>query len=128
MRPYKDWPQEENARWLHAGNAFGIHLMQNVRDAALARIPAEASAEARLIAEQAIDTALSALMSMLDGVYPTSIDAEHCVQYTLLACVQTIPRATLEKFELAPDGDGLAMGYWGWQHGNFGVHSRKHNE
>ena len=98
--------------------------MQNVRDTVLARIPAEASAGARLIAEQTVDETLSAFMTLLDSVYPTPIDAEHYIEYVLLARVKTGSHADLETFELAPDGDGLGMGYWGWQQGDFGEHSR----
>jgi hypothetical protein len=121
--PFEAWPLEHHARWLHAGNAFGAHLVQ-VREAALATIPSEATAEERARINKAVDTALCGVMALLDGYPRTDLGSKYHAVYALIA--RMCPKGSMkpvEEIELAPNGDGLQMGFWGWVKGDFGPHS-----
>lgn len=118
---YAAWPREDHARWLRAGNAFGRHLMA-ARDYARERIDSRATPAARAVAERAIHDALYGVMMLLDGVADTALDRRHAIEYVLQARVRDRGSSeVLETFELAPDGDGLCMGFAGWSRGDFGA-------
>jgi hypothetical protein len=73
-------------------------------------------------AEKAALDAIYGMMMLLDGIPTNDIDADHRVVYALEARV-TDRRSgwePIEHFELAPDGDGLCIGYHGWVKGDFG--------
>ncbi len=120
-RPYSDWPAEPHRRWIAAGNAFGRRLMAAARDYAFGRIPATASPEAQELARKAALDAIYGTMMLLDGVAPSTVGPEHAAEYVLLSRVRSRQSGqAVERFELAPDGDGLCMGYHGWVDGDFG--------
>lgn len=119
--PFSKWPSDPQARWVQAGNTFGRHLMAASRDYAFSRIPGSTPPEERKIAQKAALDAIYGMMMLLDGVADTKIDKLHRVEYVLLAQVlQAAHPQPVEQFELAPNGDGLCMGYHGWVAGDFG--------
>ena len=119
IRPYMEWFQEEHLRWINAGNTFGAHLLQHVRNNAVLQIAAETAADVEQ-AKRAVDATLRTLMDLLDGYYRPTIDKSHWAKYVLLVRIRNANNDIIETVELAPDGDGLAMGYAGWERGDFG--------
>lgn len=119
--PFSKWPTDPHARWIQAGHTFGRHLMAAARDYAFERIAKKAPPEVREAAEKAALDAIYGMMMLLEGVADSRIDESYVVQYALFARVlkgnQPNP---VEQFELAPDGDGLCMGYHFWITGDFG--------
>ena len=121
--PLESWPTDPRKRWLCAGNAFGIHLMQARKDA-IDRIPKGTSEKAREKIEAAIDSAICGVLSLFDGYLPTAIGDDSHAEYALLARYHRKgKKRPVEVIELAPDGDGLQMGFWGWVKNDFGIHS-----
>ena len=119
--PYSSWPSEEHARWIRAGNTFGRHLMAAARDYAFKLIPKDALAAQRELAEKAALDAIYGVMMLLDGVARTPIDDRHRAEYVLsVRVLRESEGPPVEEFELAPEGDGLCMGFHGWVAGNFG--------
>lgn len=115
---YAHWPREPQARWMQAGNTFGRHLMSAARDYALARIPASASPAEHEVATKAALDAIYGMMMLLDGVAESKIDETHTIRYALVARVfASGQREAIEQFELAPEGDGLCLGFHGWTAG-----------
>jgi hypothetical protein len=113
--PYDSWPDDRHARWVRMGHCFGRHVMRAARDYAFGRIPTTMSVEQRRIAERAALDAIYGVMMLLDGVANSDIDHDHCAEYVLIACVRRNGKGpTVEQFELAPDGDGLCMGFHAW--------------
>jgi hypothetical protein len=95
--------------------------MAAARDYAAERIPDSATPEARKVATQAALDAIYGMMMLLDGVADCTIDQSHRFENVLLARVRKAGQAEpVEQFELAPDGDGLCIGYHGWVAGEFG--------
>jgi hypothetical protein len=123
QRPYAKWSKDPPSRWVDAGNTFGRHLMTSARDYAFGRIPQGTSAKTREVAEKAALDAIYGMMMLLDGIPRNDIDANHRIEYALEARI--IDRRSgdepVERFELAPEGDGLCIGYHGWVGGNFGA-------
>jgi len=120
-RAYKDWSSDPHARWIDAGNTFGWHLFGAARDYALKRISKDSSAEARAAAERAALDAIYGMMMLLDGVAPADSGTAR-IEYVLLArVIPQGPDSRQELVELAPDGDGLCMGFQGWVAGDFGA-------
>lgn len=118
---YENWSSEPHARWIDAGNTFGWHLMCAARDYALKRISSHASPDARAAAEQSALDAIYGVMMLLDGVAPAN-SGNARVEYALLARVRTAGSSSpSEVLELAPNGDGLCMGFHGWRDGEFGT-------
>lgn len=118
---YEEWPPDSHPRWLCAGHAFGAHLMQ-VRDRALEEIPPNTAPDVKMQMEKLIDIALCRMLALFDQYISTPIGNNYIAQYVLLAriCPTHNSRNPVETIELAPDGDGLQMGYWGWLEGKFG--------
>ena len=120
-KTYETWSQEPHARWIDAGNNFGWHLMRAARDYAFKRIPKDASPEVRATAERAALDAIYGVMMLLDGV-ASSTSGNAQIEYALVARIRTGANANaVENIELAPDGDGLCMGFQGWIAGGFGA-------
>jgi hypothetical protein len=95
--------------------------MAAARDYEVERIPESATPEAREVATQAALDAIYGMMMLLDGVADSEIDKTHRFEYLLLARVRKAGQAEpVEQFELAPNGDGLCMGYHGWVVGDYG--------
>ena len=120
ISPYGSWPTESHSRWIRAGNAFGAHFTESVRDHAVELAQKDGIPEEHAI--KVVDTTLYALMAFLDGVYGyRDIDDHHWMNYVLQANVmEKSSSQVVETFELAPDGDGLGMGLAGWLQGDFG--------
>jgi hypothetical protein len=118
---FRKWPREEHARWIMAGNTFGRHLMAASREYALERIPKLATSKERELAEKAVLDAIYGVMMLLDGVSDSRIDKDHVAAYVLLSRIFASGQSEpVEQFELAPDGDGLCMGFHGWVADDFG--------
>ena len=119
--PFHKWPRDEHARWIMAGNTFGRHVMAASREYAFEQIPKSATPKERELAEKAAVDAIYGMMMLLDGVSESRIDQEHLARYVLLSRIfpsgQSEP---VDEFELAPDGDGLCMGFHAWVAGDFG--------
>ena len=95
--------------------------MTAARDYAFERIPDGTPREQRELAEKAALDAIYGVMMLLDGVADTPIDEHHRAEYMLsLRVLSESGDAPVEQFELAPDGDGMCMGFHGWVAGNFG--------
>ena len=121
MRHYREWADGEHSRWVDAGNTFGRHLMNAARKYAFGCIPKSTDLKTTEIAQKAALDAIYGTMMLLDGVSDTKIDAEHQAEYVLHSRIRrTDTGEMLEEFELAPDGDGLCMGFHGWVAGGFG--------
>jgi hypothetical protein len=120
-KAYENWSTEPHARWIDAGNTFGWHLLGAAREYAFKRIDKSATAEARAAAERAALDAIYGMMMLLDGVTPAD-SGNARIEYVLLARVNPQERErNPELIELAPDGDGLCMGFQGWVAGDFGA-------
>ena len=119
MKSYSEWRSDKHHHWIDAGHTFGVHLMQQARDEALENIPENASAETRAVATMAVHDALGGVMQMLDGFYRNEIGNQHKVEYALLARIINQEGTKVEEIELAPDGDGLCMGFAGWWEDEF---------
>jgi len=122
---YEEWPpatQGESRRLIMA-HTFGRHLMENVREHALSRIPEEASLEARALAEQAVTDTLYGFVMLLDGVFRNWIDKEYFVDYRLIGRIfeqSSDKDEPVETFDVEESGDGLCIGFHMWMEGDFG--------
>lgn len=60
-------------------------------------------------------------MMLFDGVMETAtLDTDHSVEFALMGRVYNIQTGQrLEEIELAPEGDGLCMGFHMWADGEF---------
>lgn len=113
--PYSEWPHEPNRRWVAAGDAFGAHLVVAAVDYAMTRIPSGVEPVARELAAKAARDAVYGAMTLLDGVAACDLGPDTRAEYVLLSRVRSRSSGgVLEQFELAPDGDGLCMGFHGW--------------
>lgn len=120
-KPYEHWAVDEHARWIDAGNTFGWHLLKASRDYAFKRIAKDASPEARATAERAALDAIYGMMMLMDGVSSAESGTAR-IEYALTARVHAQGQdGSVEEIELAPDGDGLCMGFHGWVEGAFGT-------
>ena len=127
-KPCNQWSKEEHGRWMDAANAFGIHLLEHVRADAVKDVPLNLAPEIREVALEAIDATLWHLMELLDGFYRNTIDEEHAAEYVLTSRIWDSKDEELESIELAPNGDGLPMGFAGWLQGHFGQPKAKPEE
>ena len=117
---YLSWPADEHARWIRAGHTFGRHLMAAARDYAISRMSKTMTLEERRVAEKAALDAIYGMMMLLDGVANSDLDKDHVVQYVLSAqVIDNGSKVPVEEFELAPNGDGLCMGFHAWTAGEF---------
>lgn len=112
-RKYADWPTDEHARWIHAGHTFGMHLMENIRNAAIGDLPDDINDESKKIALTAIDGVVYKMMAFFDGIYRFEIDDITKVEYALMSRIEQ-PDGNTEEFEIGPNGDGLCMAIHGW--------------
>jgi hypothetical protein len=110
---YRDWSASEHGHWIDAGNTFGWHVLQASRDYAIGRVPAPASQGERDVATKAIHDAIYGMMMLLDGVAATPVDKDARAEYVISARIVRAGEVA-EEIELAPDGDGLCMGFHGW--------------
>ncbi|ABC31032.1 hypothetical protein HCH_04326 [Hahella chejuensis KCTC 2396] len=120
MEPYENWPKEQYSRKVSASHAFGEHLFKHVREEALRDFKLLEGGTDRELAEQAVDATLYAVMQLLDGIFLNEIDGKHQAEYALIQRIRDDQGVLLEENELAPDGEGLCMGFQGWRAGDFG--------
>jgi hypothetical protein len=104
MRPGRielgDLPDGTDQRRIHLSNAFGRVLLDNA---------------------DAADDVLYSVLQLLDGVTPPIANDSVRVEFVLTARVRDLStNAVVDAVELAPDGEGLCMGYAGWIDGDFG--------
>lgn len=124
LPPFDDWSDDQRKRWLHAAQRFGLHLMSASHDYAIDRIPADATPRERELATAAARDAIYGMMMLFDGVADSDIDSRHSACYKLIAeIILNDDDRVVADFELAPDGDGLCMGYHGWLDSNFSADS-----
>ncbi len=123
-RPYPEWRSDPDGRWRDAFHTFGHLLMTHARDEAIAKIPPNASDEAREVATKTVVNALYNVMMILEGIVRASAVANHYLEFALMARVREseTPCQILEEFELAPEGEESAcMGFHFWTDGDFRV-------
>ncbi|MBU6954977.1 MULTISPECIES: hypothetical protein [unclassified Hahella] len=120
MEPYESWPKEQYSRKVSASHAFGEHLFNKVRKEALYSMRSYESDRDRELVEETVDATLYAMMQLLDGIFLNAIDEKHQAEYALIQRVRDNEGVLLEESELAPDGEGLCMGFQGWREGDFG--------
>jgi putative AlgH/UPF0301 family transcriptional regulator len=113
-KPYQAWRSDPHHHWIDAGHTFGVHLMKRARDQALATIPPTVSEETRAAAVEAVHVAIGGMLQLLDGIFRNQIDERHRIEYALTARIIEDNTKVVETVELAPDGDGLCMGFAGW--------------
>lgn len=121
-RPYANWRKDPEKRWRDAFHTFGHLMMTHARNDALREIPESASAESRTIAEKAVKDALYNVMMILEGVVGVKADANHYLEFVLIARIRddSTPREVVEEFELAPNGvESACMGFHFWTEGDF---------
>ena len=113
--PYPEWPREPARRWVAAADAFGAHLVTAAIEYAVSRIPGTADPAARELAVKAARDAVYGAMMLLDGVASSDLGPDARAEYVLRSRVRSrASGAVVEEFEMAPDGDGLCMGFHGW--------------
>ena len=117
--PYKKWATDPNFRWVDVGHTFGTHLMKYVRDEALNTIPENATDETRQCASEAIRHSIYAMMALFDGIHKLEIGSNNTIEYVLQAVIRDEKYNKKEMIELAPNGDGLCMGFAGWWENDF---------
>ncbi len=80
-----------------------------------------AASEVREAAKQAALDAIYGMLMLLDGVADSKIDKSHAASYVLASRIRKSGQSQpVEEFELAPEGDGLCMGFHGWVADDFG--------
>jgi hypothetical protein len=120
-REYPEWRQDSR-RWRDAFHTFGYLLFTHALNSAVADIPSSATPEARATAIKAAEDVLYNVMMILEGVVGAKADAEHRIEFALIARVLAAesPHECVEQFELAPKGEEPAcMGFHLWKEGNF---------
>jgi hypothetical protein len=114
-------PEEPRQRELWLQHAAGFILMENVRQAAIARLDPHLSPEAAI---QAIDAAREELMSVIDGVSGGLRNSHYQVDLHMsvqLHSYATNQSSVLEQRDLR-EGDGMCLGIHGWRAGDYGAH------
>ncbi|MEA2522069.1 MAG: hypothetical protein QOI81_1715 [Actinomycetota bacterium] len=113
-------PEDEHSRRIHLSNAFGHLLFETVRTPAMGKtLLLEESV--RTPVEELLDKQIYAILRILDGdSYPIrNEDVE--VEFVLSARLRRREdREVIADVELAPDGEGLSVGYQRWLAGDFG--------
>jgi hypothetical protein len=72
--------------------------------------------------ESIVDAALYSVVQILDGVADPLIAGDLNLEFALIARLRDPDSdETVEELELAPDGEGLCIGYAGWVEGDFGA-------
>ena len=95
--------------------------MESAREYAFSRIPEGISEQERKTAEKAAMDAIYGVMMLFDGVVGGISDEAFDWEYLLKVRITSRDtQKVIEEIELAPDGDGLCMGYAGWKEGDFG--------
>lgn len=146
MKPipsYAEWPADEDSRRYLAEDVLGLTLreqmqaqLKGLRSKYREIAPGLSEEQCDKLAFEAGRSALYAMMMVLDGITSNRIDAEHGVQYALVARVRhfggefrKVPvegtdivltsaasskTETVEEIEIVPSGDGLCYAIHGW--------------
>ena len=95
--------------------------MKRINEAVGKEISGRTETEIEL-AEKVRDAAVFTMMELLDGYYPNEVGNTYVAEYVLLTRIRDREGSDepYEAIELAPNGDGLGVGFWGWRDGNFG--------
>lgn len=113
-------PADSRRRELWLQHAAGFILFENVRKQALDEIGEGVSAEARAVAEKAVDECMYRLMMLIEGVSGGLRNSRYEVDLRMVAqLVRTESDAVEEALDLR-EGDGVCMGFHGWKQGDFG--------
>jgi hypothetical protein len=123
-RLYPHWRTNTEKRWRDAFHTFGHLLLTHARDKALKGMPQSASGECKAIAAKVATDVLYNVMMILEGVVGAKADADHSLEFALVARVRDKSRsdAISEEFELAPNGaESVCMGFHFWTGGDFTV-------
>lgn len=113
-------PANPRRRELWLQHAAGFILFENVRKHALGEIDQNASTEARQAAEKAVDDCMYGLMMLVDGVYGGLRNRDHEIELRMVTrLVRRGDDKTAQELDLR-DGDGVCIGFHGWQQGDFG--------
>ena len=113
--------EDEHARLIHLSNAFGRLLFEVARAPARERATSIPDAD-RSEVEALLDSQLYAVLQVLDGVTVPVGNDQIKVEFVLKARLRDRSDTTIiEEVELGPDGEGLCMGFHGWQAGDFGA-------
>jgi hypothetical protein len=119
-RPYREWRADPTGRWRDVFHTFGHLLLTHARDGAIQ----SAAGKHKDVAAKAATDALYNLMMILEGVVGAEIDADHSIEFALVARVRRKAEedAITEQFELAPGGaEPACMGFHLWTEGEFRV-------
>ena len=147
--PFDQWPTDPFQRGYEAEDALGKALtdnlkgqMQFIKKKCDVIAPALAGNELDAVIKEAAFGGIYALLMVLDGVAPTSIDAEHGIQWSLQAQIQHYGAQTnsvevsleqggkvtlssfrpadtkqVETLKVLPEGDGLCYAFHSWKEG-----------
>ncbi|WP_143448515.1 hypothetical protein [Kineosporia sp. A_224] len=113
-------PDEARSRELWMQHAIGYVLMAQMREYAVARIPQDASIEARQLAMRVLDHALFGLMEICDGFNGPLRSPTHEFSVDLVGTLRRSDDETVVARQTLFDGDGACMGVHGWLDGDFG--------
>ena len=117
--PYSEWAKESVLRAADAANTFGSHLIQHCRQAALGKLPADASPRVREVVESAVDTALHNVCDLLEGFLPTMAGSQNKISYSLVVNVSNLDHSPVESIPISPSLLDLPIAYWKWRDGDF---------
>ena len=115
-----DAPDDYRSRELWLQHAIGHILFRDVRDYALRQLDPLLSPEAKAAATKAANDALYGLMMILDGVTGSLENDSSRVSLRVIAELTTKENSEVVHSVDLFNGDGMCMGYHGWQEGDFG--------
>lgn len=121
-------PTSKRARELWMQHAAGRIFFEDVRGYAIKQIDETSDEETKNAIIEGIDHALYGLMMVLDGVSGALRSNDYSVELETKVVLKELKRqenavvdaVTIDEVDLFVDGDGMCMGYHGWQEGDFG--------
>lgn len=119
MKKFDDWRTDTHERWIDAANIFGAQLFTTAREEQISNLSESLTERERTIAVESIDNTLYAVLMMLDGVADLKLDSKHSTEYSLMQRVFDEESKLVSEIELAPNGDGLCMGFHDWKANEF---------
>jgi hypothetical protein len=111
-------PEDERARELWLQHAAGFIMFQDIREYAIERIPENVTQNTRKKIIQGIDDAIYGLMMIMDGVSGSLDNDDYSVG--IKSIIQLKKNDEIIQEIDTFHGDGMCMGYHGWQEGDFG--------
>jgi len=119
LKKFKDWRTDTHERWIDAANIFGAQLFTVAREEQISNLAENLTERERTIAVEAIDNTIYAVLMILDGAADLKFDSSHSTEYLLMQRVFNDQSKLVSEIELAPNGDGLCMGFHGWKNNEF---------